>query len=60
MTKTHIVPKQFANDFAAVAAHYACPASEIAAMKQAARADMENASISFRAMAHEIEMEIPA
>lgn len=54
------VTKQFSEDFARVAAHYACPDSEIAAMKQAARADMENAAISFRAMAQEIEMEIAA
>lgn len=55
MAKTVRASKQFTENFGLVAAHYACPPDEIEAMKQAARADMANAEISFGLMATEIK-----
>lgn len=54
MAKTVRASKQFTENFGLVAAHYACPPDEIEAMKQAARADLNNAIVTFAAMAAEI------
>lgn len=56
MGKTIQVTKQFAENFALVSAYYACSAEEIIEMKRAARADLDNAEISFGLMADEIKL----
>lgn len=57
MTTVKVI-KQFAENFGLVSAYYGCPAEEIIEMKRAARADIENAEISFGLMAQEIKDEI--
>lgn len=54
-SKAQIVPRDFVNDFEAVAAHYNLKAlGEYEAAKQAARADLDNAITTYSALAKEI------
>ena len=52
--RKEMATKEFIVNFELVAAYYRCPFAEIEALKQAARADMANAEISFALMAEEI------
>lgn len=46
--------RQFKSDFALVCKHYKCTPSEVEIMKACARNDLANATISFAAMAKEL------
>ena len=55
MSASKIVPREFVNDFEAVANHYQLKAlGEYETAKQAARADLDNAITTYAALAKEI------
>ena len=55
MSASKIVPREFVNDFEAVAAHYNLKAlGEYETAKSAARADLDNAITTYAALAKEI------
>jgi len=58
MSNSKTVPRQFAADFDTVASHYKLrELGQYDEAKAAARADLDNAIVCFRAMAAELENE---
>lgn len=54
MSRSEKVPRDFADNFAVVAAHYGCTDEEIAEMKICAREHLADAVVCFAALRGEI------
>jgi hypothetical protein len=56
MSRSERVPREFAENFAIVAAHYGCSEEEIVEMKVCAKAHIADAAVCFAALRREIEV----